>query len=100
MQATYVETTDGAVQESLRTWTQSVCGSESGNGQTKKQYSTTGTLNVFDQSGNTALLFTIDNVWPMDIQQIQLDGSQAQPYFQNTTFSFDRLRPPNSINMQ
>ena len=99
MSATFVETTDGAVQTSLRAWTQNVCGSESGNGQIKKQYSTQGTLNVFDQSGNTALFFVIDNVWPSDLQQVQLDGNQAQPYFQTTTFTFDRLRPPSSVSM-
>jgi len=100
MQTTFIETTDGAVQNSLRSWTQNICGGESGNGQNKKQYATQGSLSVFDQSGNTALLFLIDNVWPSDLQQVQLDGNQAQPYFQNVTFTYDRLRPPNNISMQ
>ena len=100
LQATFVETTDGAIQNSLRAWTQNVCGAESGNGQRKKQYATQGTVNIFDQSGNTALLFLFDNIWPSDLQQVQLEGSQAQPYFQNSTFTYDRMRPPNNITMQ
>jgi hypothetical protein len=92
--AVFVETVDGAIQKAIRTWTQQVVGSESGNGATKKNYATQGTINVFDQSGNTSLLFLVDNIWPSDIAQMQLDGGQANPYMQSVTFTYDRLQPP------
>ena len=99
MAAAFVETTDGAVQRSLRTWTQAIAGSESGNGVTKGQYATQGTVNVIDQSGNVALGFFVDNIWPSDLGAVQLDGAAAQPYIQTVTFAFDRLQPPNGVSM-
>lgn len=96
IQATFVETIDGAVQQAIRTWTQQIVGGESGNGAQKSVYATQGTINVFDQSGNTALSFLVDNMWPSDVGQMQLDGQTANPYFQNITFTFDRLHPPGS----
>lgn len=89
--ATFVETIDAAVNLGIRNWMENVCGSESQNGQRKKQYSTFGDLNVLDQSGNPALAFGMDNVWPQELPQQQLDGSQAQPYNSQCTFSLDRL---------
>ena len=94
IQATFVETIDGAVQKAIRTWTQDIVGGESGNGQKKADYATQGTINVFDQSGNIALSYLVDNMWPSDISQMQLDGNVANPFFQNITFTFDRLQPP------
>lgn len=94
IQATFVETTDGAIQNAIRTWTQQIAGGESNNGATKSKYATQGTINVFDQSGNTALSFLVDNMWPSAIPQVQLDGSQAQPYYQQASFTYDRLQPP------
>jgi hypothetical protein len=99
MVAAFVETVDGAVQTAIRTWTQQIVGSESGNGATKSTYAIQGTVNVFDQSGNTALGFLVDNMWPTDVGAMQMDGAQAQPYIQTVTFAFDRLEPPTGIAM-
>jgi hypothetical protein len=89
--ATFVETTDARVNTGIRTWMERVVGSESQNGANKKGYSTVGSLNVIDQSGNTNLGFEIINMWPQEMPQVQLDGSQAQPYLAQATFSFDRV---------
>ena len=91
IQATFVETIDAAVNTGIRTWIQQVAGSESGNGATKSQYATDGTINVFDQSGNAAIIFSLDNVWPSSLPQMQLDGSQAAPYYQQAGFTYDRF---------
>ena len=89
--ASFVEFSDAALGQSLRSWLQNVVGGESHNGQTKAQYSVQGTLNVFDQSGNTAITYTLDNVWPSSIPQIQLDGTNAAPMIMQVTFTFDRM---------
>lgn len=89
--ATFVETTDAAVTQGIRTWTQNVAGGESQNGQSKKQYATVGTINVFDQSGNTAMTFQCINMWPSAIPAVQLDGSNAQPYLQQISFTYDKF---------
>lgn len=99
MAAAFVETTDGAVQTALRTWTQAIAGGESHNGVTKAQYATQGMVNVIDQSGNVALGFLVDNIWPTDLGTMQLDGQAAQPYIQTVTFAFDRLQPPTGVSM-
>ena len=93
--ATFIETVDGAVSTGISQWMQSIGGTESGNGGTKKTYSTTATLNVFDQSGNTALAFTIKNLWPSQVPTTQLDGSQTSPYIKQIQFTYDKFLPPN-----
>jgi hypothetical protein len=99
IQATFVETTDAAVQTAIRTWTQQIVGSESGSGATKATYATQGTINIFDQSGNVAISFLVDNMWPASMPAVQLDGNQAQPYYQQVGFTYDRLQPPVGIAM-
>ena len=89
--ATFVETTDGAVTKNIATWMQTVGGTESGSGKTKKNYSVTGTLNVFDQSGQTAMAITLNNCWPHDAPSTQLDGSQTAPYIKQVGFTYDRF---------
>ncbi len=89
--ATFVETADGAVTDSIAGWMQQVGGTESGSGATKSDYSTQGTLNVFDQSGNTALSCYLDNCWPHDAPSVQLDGSQTAPYVKQIGFTYDRF---------
>lgn len=89
--ASFVEFADAKAGQSLRSWMQNIVGGESHNGQSKRQYAILGTLNVFDQSGNIALAYTLDNCWPNQIPQVQLDGSNAAPFIMQTTFTFDRL---------
>lgn len=89
--ASFVEFTDAAAGQSLRTWMQNIVGGESHNGQSKRQYAVQGTLNIFDQSGDVALAYRLDNCWPQQIPQIQLDGTNAAQFVMQTTFTFDRL---------
>jgi hypothetical protein len=89
--AAFVETTDGVVTKGIRNWMQQIGGSESGNGVNKKQYSTLGTLEVYDQSGNVALGYKVRNMWVSQAPAVQLEGSQAQPYMQQVTFTYDKF---------
>lgn len=90
--ASFVEFADGIVSQRLRTWMQQVVGSESHNGAPKEAYSTVGTLNIYDQSGNVALAYQFDNLWPNQVPQTPLDGTNAAPYIVQVTFTYDRLR--------
>lgn len=90
--ASFVEFTDAQAGQSLRSWMQQIAGGESHNGVSKRQYAVLGTLNIFDQSGNTALSYELDNAWPQQIPQVQLDGSNATQFIMQCTFTFDRLR--------
>ena len=87
----FVETVDGAVSASIGQWMQRVRGTASGNSAGyKTSVSTTGTLNVFDTTGNPSLVYTIDNCWPSQAPQTQLDGSQTAPYLKQIQFTYDR----------
>jgi hypothetical protein len=97
IQATFVETIDGAVQGAIRGWMESVCGTSSGNGLTKANYSTNGTINVFDQSGNIALTYNVVNMWPQGLPSVMLEGSQAQPFLQQISFTYDQFLPPGGV---
>ena len=97
--AAFVETSDGAIQKAVRAWKENIVGSESQNGQTKKQYATQGTINVLDQSGNIALTYLIDNMRPSNFPSVQLDGSQSQPFIQQVIFTYDRFQPPGGVSM-
>ena len=90
---TFVETIDGAVSTGIANWMQDVGGGESGNSITggKPSYSTQGTLYVYDQSGNTALTYDIDNCWPSQAPTVQLDGTQTTHYAKQIQFTYDRF---------
>ena len=89
--AAFVETRDGVVTKGMRGWLQTIGGSESQNGVTKKEYATLGTLEVYDQSGLVALSYGMRNLWPSQLPQVSLEGSQAQPYNQQVTFTYDKF---------
>lgn len=91
MAAAFVETVDGAVTKAIRTWQEGIVGTESGNGADKKTYATRGTLIIYDQSGNAALTYNIENCWISDLQDVQADGQSSQPFLANVTFTYDRI---------
>lgn len=92
MAASFIETRDGAVNNRIRGWKEDVRGTESGDGQYKQDVVTVGTINVFDVRGEVSLTFLVDNLFPQDVQDMQLDSSNASPYLQAITFSYDRVR--------
>lgn len=97
--ASFVEFTDAKAGQSLRSWMQNIVGGESHNGQSKRQYAVEGTLNIFDQSGGVAVSYTLNNVWPQQIPQVQLDGSNATQFVMQCTFTFDRLSQDGVVIM-
>ena len=93
MAASFIETADGAVNTRVRGWMENMRGSESGDSSGyKRDVVTVGTLNVFDVTGQMSLQFLIDNLWPQDFTDMQADSTNAAPYLQAITFSYDRVR--------
>ena len=93
MAASFIETADGSVNNRVRGWMESVRGTESGSSSDyKHNVVTVGTLNVFDVTGQQSLQFLVDNLWPQDFTDMQLDSTNAAAYLQAITFSYDRVR--------
>ncbi len=90
--ATFVETRDGAVHKRIRGWMEDARGSEGGNGVYKSELVTVGTIRVLDVRGDPSLEFAVDNLFPQDFQDFQLDSQNAAPYLPAIVFSFDRIR--------
>jgi hypothetical protein len=89
----FVETSDMIVSSTIATWMENIVGAESEDSATAKAgYVTVGTLNVLDNTGATALAYQFDNLWPSQKPQTQLDGSSANPFIVQVTFTFDRMR--------
>lgn len=90
MAVTFVEYIDGTVWGTLKSWQESIVGSTSGNGTPKATYATTGTLNIMDEAGNPAQVAIIESIWPSDVPDVQIDGTQAGPFLVNAVFTYDR----------
>ena len=88
--ASFIELANGATFRGLLEWKEAVVGTRSGNGAYRKDYSSLVTIGVLDPTGvfvNTRKVFF---VWPTDIQQIQLDGTQgSNAMLISVNFSFD-----------
>lgn len=90
MAASFVEAADGKTWRGLMEWKEAVVGTRSGNGAYRREYASLVKVGVLDSTGkfvNTRVVFW---VWPTDIQQIQLDGSQgSSAMLIQCNFSFD-----------
>ena len=90
MAATFIETADGETWRGLFAWKEAVVGTRSGNGAYRREYASLVNVGLLDGTGafvNTRKVFW---VWPTDIQQIQLDGSQgSNAALISVNFSFD-----------
>lgn len=89
--ASFTEHSDGATTKSIRKYFENIVGSESGGGLSKKEYALQATLNVFDEGNRPALVFTLENFWMQDLQDIQLDGTSSTAMLASAVFSYDRI---------
>jgi hypothetical protein len=89
--AQFIERVDASALAWLRPWQEFVRGTRSGSsGGYKKDYSTTGRLEVFDGTGRTAIEITIHNMWPQELPELQFDTtSDAQGALWMVPFSYD-----------
>lgn len=99
--ASFIETSDHLTSDTIRSWMENICGTNSNDSEAggKQTYVTQGRLDIFDQSGNIALTYFFDNLWPSQLPQVQLDGTNATPYIVQVTFTFDRMYL-NSVPVQ
>lgn len=87
--ATFIETVDGAILNSLLNWKEIVVGTRSGNGAYRQQYSALGSLGIIDTAGAVVHQQQIFYMWPTEVSNISLDGASSGPISVSTTWSFD-----------
>jgi hypothetical protein len=92
LQVAYVETRDGVAYKAIKNWQEYIVGTNSGSGAKKKEYSTSATLKVYNEGDEEALIATFDNLWPMSLGDIPLNGAMAQPFMLTVVFQYDRIK--------
>ena len=89
--ATFLETHDMAVLTRLRTWSQNARGTQSGSSVGYSQdYTVNGLLEVYDTAGNLSTSCTIYNMFPSNIDAIELNSSaNAEAIKVSVTFTYN-----------
>lgn len=89
--AQFIERVDASVLAWLRPWQEFVRGTRSGSsGGYKKDYSTTGRMEVFDTTGRTAIEITVHNMFPGEFPESSFDTtSDGQGLLYTVPFSYD-----------
>jgi hypothetical protein len=89
---TYREVADLRNYIALKAWDEYIVGTESGSSSGyKNQYSIDATLLVYDVTGSVAGTFKMENFFPQEVGDVQLDGQSSQGMELSATFSFDRM---------
>ena len=85
----YLEDTKLDTYNTIRGWMDYMVDPLSGDGTSVSLHATVALLYIFDPQGNTITTHTFWNVFPIAIQDIQLDGTQTAPVLVHASFSFD-----------
>lgn len=92
LMVSYVETREGIATRTLKQWQEFIVGSNSGAGAMKKEYATTATLRVYNEGDEIALEAYLENLWPLSVPDIQLNGQAAQVFLVQASFQYDRVK--------
>jgi hypothetical protein len=92
-QAVFVETRDGSTRRNLRNWVEFARNNRQNAGNYKAQYSVAALLQLYDDIPNIIETTKIIGCWPMQIDDVAMDGSQGTVVQVSCTFSFDWTEP-------
>lgn len=100
LSVTYYEDQTFDTWKIIKSWHEFVVGTTSGNSQGfLKDYSSTGTLEVYDHVGDVIHTMTYYNIFPTDVGDLSLDGSSSSPLQVSVTFSYDYTESDIVTNM-
>lgn len=89
MSISYQETYSGNITTQLEDWSELCRGTDTQSGQFKRDYTTTGRLTIYDQTGAESLNYDIYNIWPTEVPDLQFDGSGGTALTVDATFAYD-----------
>lgn len=87
--ATLIETANGSSRADLINWMNLARPYVTGAGSYKSQYAVTAEVRVYDAANRVAVMSTIYGLWPMQIDDANLDQASSVLQY-NIQFSFDR----------
>lgn len=84
---------DNSTANALRTWDQQIAGQESGTSSGYiKDYSITAGATVYDTTGKAVETWTLRNFFLINVQEIDFEYGESQPYIVGASFWFDYKR--------
>lgn len=90
--ATFLETRDMTTRDVIRQWIEYQRNSANNSGEYKINYEATGLLALYDDKGNAIRTINIYGMFPQNLDEPTLDGSQSAPVLYTVTFNFDFTR--------
>lgn len=87
--ATFYETRDLIVYNTLRSWLEFQRNSRAGSGNYKADYATTGQMLLFDDTLKVVGTLDLEGFFMQDLGEASLDGSSSAPVEFQATFNFD-----------
>jgi hypothetical protein len=90
---TYLEDSKGTITKTLEAWKKEIRDHETQSGSYKEDYSTDAEFIIYDQAGKKVLNYTIVNIWPNQIPDLQFDGAASTQGIEvSASFKFDLIR--------
>jgi hypothetical protein len=89
MQLEFVEDREGKIHENMDKWHTFCRDTKTQHGNYKEEYAGTCEFNIYDQKGEKVKTFTIHNIWPSVVPDMQFDGSSATAISCAVEFKFD-----------
>lgn len=99
LSVTYYENSKGTIMRILEKWAALIRDTKTGLGKLKygdssstsstDGYARTGIIKLFDPTGNMVLEYTVYGLWPSQVPDSQMDGSNSSALTHGTTFKYD-----------
>lgn len=90
-EVTFAENVDWSTYEIFREWNRLMLSWQANTGASSQIYKVPATIVVFDDAGAIVREYKVRGVWPENLNDITLDGSQSGYVQPQVTFSFDYL---------
>lgn len=93
MSISFHESYDAIINRTLERWSETARKTQTQSGTFKAGYTTTATLNTYDQTGAKAQSWRIYNVWPTEVPDAQFDGAGGTAMTVDATLAYDYYEP-------
>lgn len=97
LNVTFVENVRGTIMTTLEYWAELIRGTHTQHGRFKRGtsgvgddgYATNGKLRIYDNPGEMVLEYTLYNLWPASIPEVQFDGTASNLITHSVGFKMD-----------
>lgn len=89
MSISFHESYDGIINTTLEDWSEMCRATDTQSGNFKRDYTSTGRMTIYDQTGAESLNYDIFNCWPTEVPDASFDGAGGTAMTVDATFAFD-----------